>query len=141
MLDDLGLVPALLWHLRRYTAQTGVRVAFHHAGLGRRFSPEGETAAYRIVQEALTNVARHAGVGEAAVRISLDRDALRLQIEDRGAGFDAAAAAIRRLRPVGDAAARGPAGRTAGRGVGARSGTRLTAEWPEEAGEGEARWG
>ena len=92
MLDDLGLVPALLWHLERCTAQTGVRVDFRHAGLGRRISADGETAAYRIVQEALTNVARHAGVGAAAVRIALYGDGLHLQIEDRGPGFDAEAA-------------------------------------------------
>src|SRR5262249_42628543 len=53
MLDDLGLLPAVLWHFERYTAQTGVRVAFEHSGLERRFHPDVETAAYRIVQEAL----------------------------------------------------------------------------------------
>ena len=37
MLDDFGLLPALLWHFERYTAQTGVTVAFHHEGLERRF--------------------------------------------------------------------------------------------------------
>ena len=58
---------------QRYTAQTGVKVAFHHEGLERRFSPEGETAAFRIVQEALTNAARYANVEETEVRISLDR--------------------------------------------------------------------
>jgi signal transduction histidine kinase len=140
MLDDLGLVPALLWHLQRYTAQTGVRVDFHHAGLSRRFSPEGETAAYRIVQEALTNVARHAGVGEAVVRISLDRNALRLQIEDQGAGFDAEAAA-RSGAGCGLSGMRQRAALLGGRldvasapGVG----TRLSAEWPEKGREGEA---
>jgi signal transduction histidine kinase len=88
MLDDLGLLPALVWQLRRYTEQTGIHVAFEHRGLERRFQPaEVETAAYRIVQEALTNVARHAGVGEAVVRIWLDRGRLCVQIEDRGVGF------------------------------------------------------
>src|SRR5207253_4700538 len=61
MLDDLGLLPALRWHCERYTAQTGVRVSLEHAGLEQRFPADVETAAYRIVQEALTNVARHAG--------------------------------------------------------------------------------
>jgi PAS domain S-box-containing protein len=87
MLDDLGLLPALLWQLERFTAQTRVKVGFRHAGLDRRFPPEVETAAYRIVQEALTNVARHASVAEAWVRIRADPKALAVRIEDGGAGF------------------------------------------------------
>lgn len=51
-----------------------------------------ETAAYRIVQEALTNVARHAGVREAAVDAWADAETLVLQIDDAGAGFDVPAA-------------------------------------------------
>jgi len=88
MLDGLGLLPALLWHVARYTAQTGVRVRLEHAGLERRFPSQIETAGYRIVQEALTNVARHADVGEVTVRLWADGDILSLQVEDRGAGFD-----------------------------------------------------
>jgi signal transduction histidine kinase len=89
MLDDLGLLPALLWHIEHYTAQTRVRVTFKHSGLeGKRFRPEVETAAYRIVQEALTNIARHACVSEAEVRVWTDNQALAIQVEDRGAGFD-----------------------------------------------------
>jgi signal transduction histidine kinase len=70
-----------------------VRVTFKHTGLeGRRFAPEVETAAYRIVQEALTNVARHAGVSEVTVQLWTDQDTLSVQIEDRGTGFDPEAA-------------------------------------------------
>jgi signal transduction histidine kinase len=92
MLDDLGLLPALLWHIERYTARTGVALAFEHAGLDRRFPPDVETAAYRIVQEALTNVARHAGVREAALRIGAADETLRLVIQDHGTGFTAESA-------------------------------------------------
>jgi two-component system sensor histidine kinase UhpB len=89
MLDDLGLLPALLWLFERYTAQTRVRVIFKHTGLEeRRFSPEVETASYRIVQEGLTNIARHAGADEATVRVWADREVLGVQIEDKGRGFD-----------------------------------------------------
>jgi PAS domain S-box-containing protein len=89
MLDDLGILPALLWHFERFTELSKVQVLFRHSGLeGQRFSPEVETAAYRIVQEALTNVARHAKVAEVAVRLWVDENALDLRIEDRGAGFD-----------------------------------------------------
>lgn len=89
MLDDLGLLPALLWHFERYTASAGVKVAFSQRGLeGRRFPADIETAAFRIVQEALTNVARHSGAYEATVTITADDTLLTLAIEDRGAGFD-----------------------------------------------------
>jgi len=88
MLDDLGLLPALLWHFERYTSQTNIRVLFKHSGLDKRFIPEVETVAYRIVQEALTNVARHARVNEAAVQITTKQNNLIIQIEDKGIGFD-----------------------------------------------------
>ncbi len=91
LLDDLGLLPALLSHIESYTARTGVAVDFRHTGVKRRFSPETETAAFRIVQEGLTNVARHAGVRRAAVKIRADRRGLRLGVSDRGRGFDPAA--------------------------------------------------
>jgi PAS domain S-box-containing protein len=92
-LDHLGLLSALLWHIRQYGAQTHVRVEFKHGGLeGRRFPAEVETAAFRIVQEALTNVARHAEKGEASVLVWADAQCLTIQIEDRGRGFDAVAA-------------------------------------------------
>jgi PAS domain S-box-containing protein len=90
MLDDLGLPPTLVWSFQRYTARTGIQVAFEQSGLEGRLPPAVETAAYRIVQEALTNVARHAGVREATVRVWRDQEALGIQVEDRGKGFDAA---------------------------------------------------
>jgi PAS domain S-box-containing protein len=140
MLDDLGLLPALLWLIERYTAQARVRVAFHHQGLDRRLSPEGETAAYRIVQEALTNVARHAGVGEVTVRVTLEEGTLRIQVEDQGTGFDPDAA-------LASGACCGLSGmRQRAALLGGRltiesapgAGTRLSVEWPvgEDGGEG-----
>jgi signal transduction histidine kinase len=89
MLDDLGLLPALIWHLERYTSQTGVQVLFQHNGIERqRLAPAVETAAYRIVQEALTNVARYAQVKEVSVRLWRASDQLYLEVVDQGAGFD-----------------------------------------------------
>ena len=95
MLDDLGLVPALLWHFERLNNQTGVRVAFKHRGIQRRFAPEIETAVYRIVQEGLTNVVRHAGVMDGSVRLVLNKGVLGVYIEDEGIGFDTEAAFAR----------------------------------------------
>jgi signal transduction histidine kinase len=92
MLDDLGLLPALVWLFERYTHQTQIHVDFGHNGLEKRFAPEIETAAYRIIQEALTNVARHARESEAAVRVWTNDNVLHLQVEDWGEGFDVDAA-------------------------------------------------
>jgi PAS domain S-box-containing protein len=89
MLDDLGLLPTLLWHIEHYTAQTNVKVNFKHSGLEKkRFAPEVETAAYRVVQEALTNVARHANVPEVTVRVWTNQSVLSIEVADAGEGFD-----------------------------------------------------
>jgi PAS domain S-box-containing protein len=93
MLDDLGLLPALLWQFDRYRAQTQIEVLFTQAGLeGRRFGTHVETAVFRIVQEALTNVARHAGVRTVSVHVGAQDEVLRVQVQDGGRGFDVEAA-------------------------------------------------
>ena len=89
MLDDLGLLPALLWHIERYTAQTKVKVVFDHSGLNRSFSPDISITVYRIMQEALTNIARHARVDEGNVHIWTDEKTIYLVVQDCGSGFDA----------------------------------------------------
>ncbi|HXQ22296.1 MAG TPA: PAS domain S-box protein [Candidatus Acidoferrales bacterium] len=88
MLDDLGLVAAVKWFVERHARQTNTRVRFDHLGLDRRFAPEVEIGAYRIVQEALNNVARHPGVADAWVRLWVEDDALRVEVVDHGKGFD-----------------------------------------------------
>jgi PAS domain S-box-containing protein len=93
MLDDLGLAPALYWQCDRHAALGRLRVRFRHYGIeGRRFAAEIETAAYRLVQEALTNVVRHSGAREANVLLWADDKRLTVQVEDRGRGFDMEAA-------------------------------------------------
>jgi signal transduction histidine kinase len=79
--SDLGLVATLLWHLERYRAQTGIPVSFHHRGVG-RFATETEITAFRIIQAALTNIARQAGVREATVELWSDGAMLHLSVED-----------------------------------------------------------
>lgn len=88
MLDDLGLLSALQWFVERHARQTNSQVWFDHRGLDRRFAPQIEIGAYRIVQEALTNVARHAGVAETRVRLWVEDGTLRFQVVDDGKGFD-----------------------------------------------------
>jgi PAS domain S-box-containing protein len=87
-LDHLGLVPALITLFERYSSQTRVAVDFKHQGAEGRFAPDVEITAYRIVQEALTNVARHAEVDQVKVRVWTSADRLTVQITDRGRGFD-----------------------------------------------------
>jgi signal transduction histidine kinase len=91
-LDDFGLIAALEGLLERYTRQTGIAVEFVHAGVeGERFRPEVEVAGYRIIQEALTNVARHAAVRHASVTVEASDGTLQVLVEDEGAGFDVSA--------------------------------------------------
>jgi PAS domain S-box-containing protein len=97
LLDDMGLLPALSWYLERYTRRTGVQVELRQQGLDRRFSPEVETVAYRTIQEALTNVARYAGVSAARVRLLADEQRLMLRVDDAGHGFDCEAAVEARM--------------------------------------------
>jgi two-component system sensor histidine kinase UhpB len=94
MLDDVGLLPALLWLGDRFAGQAQIRI--EHSGVeDRRFRPEVEIATYRIVQEALSNVVRHAGTGRATVRLQADTEMLQMKVEDDGRGFDATSALAR----------------------------------------------
>ena len=93
LLDDLGLLPALTAYLERYTAHTGVQIVLRHEGVSNcRFPTEVETVAYRLIQEALTNVARHSGVMIATVRLLADTTRLMLRVDDTGRGFELGAA-------------------------------------------------
>lgn len=87
-LDDLGLLPAVLMLCNQYETHMSVRVKIIQNGIGgRRFAFDVETAAYRVVQEGLTNIARHANALEATVRLWTDGNILGIQVEDRGKGF------------------------------------------------------
>jgi signal transduction histidine kinase len=88
MLDDLGLVPALKWLFERLEKQSGLNINFEHNMTDNRVSPDIDTTIYRIVQEALTNVIRHAGVTSAKVRLWLNEKTISLKVEDNGQGFE-----------------------------------------------------
>jgi signal transduction histidine kinase len=87
MLDDLGLLPTLIWHFKRCQTQSNLEVDFRHSGLDVTLPQDLAIAAYRIVQEALTNVMRYAGVNSVLVEIWTDQDWLHIRIEDKGQGF------------------------------------------------------
>lgn len=89
MLDDFGLFAALEWLFERYTEQTNIAVRHNLDFMDeRRFSKSIEVAAFRIIQESLTNIARHAQVEEAEVKINISEKQLQIEIIDHGKGFD-----------------------------------------------------
>jgi PAS domain S-box-containing protein len=92
ILVDLGLGPALEWHFQQYERQTGIRIHWKRIGLNPPCpcSTDVRVAAYRIVQEALTNVARHAEVKEVNVETVMTDNILNLKIQDFGCGFSPA---------------------------------------------------
>jgi two-component system sensor histidine kinase UhpB len=90
-LDDLGLLPALRWYLKEYQQKCSIEVDFHSTGLKDRLPAEMETALYRIVQECLTNTARHSHARKATVTLKEKTDAVYGTISDDGDGFDYAA--------------------------------------------------
>jgi signal transduction histidine kinase len=88
MLDELGLVPTLRWYVHRFGQRLGIPASLEVKGVNGRMAPEIETGLYRVVQEGLTNVARHAQANTVCVRVSDDGARLVLAIEDDGLGFD-----------------------------------------------------
>jgi signal transduction histidine kinase len=88
LLDDMGIVSTLRWHLGRFAARTGVQAQLDAFELPTRLQAEIETTIYRVVQEALTNVARHAQASQVRVRLAWQGDVVITSIEDNGRGFD-----------------------------------------------------
>lgn len=88
-LDDLGLCAALDGLFKRFTKQTGIIIRHNVNPLeDRRFDKTIETTAFRVIQEALTNVARHANTNEVNISLTLSPDHMRISIADGGKGFD-----------------------------------------------------
>jgi signal transduction histidine kinase len=87
-LDHLGLVPALRQYLDSIGERYRLKVSFRAGNFQERFSANVETELYRIVQEALTNVARHARASQVDVILTVRNDKLIVMVEDDGQGFD-----------------------------------------------------
>jgi PAS domain S-box-containing protein len=86
-LDHLGLVDALDWYIRDFEKRSRIRCFYRPCGAP-RIADRAATAAYRIAQEALTNVARHSGASRVDVSLRAEEGALLLSVEDDGKGFD-----------------------------------------------------
>ena len=87
MLDDLGLEDATASYLQHFMRRTGIRAELHVANLRERVAPQVEVCAYRVVQEAVTNVGRHAAAKACHVHLIRGESALRVTVEDDGTGF------------------------------------------------------
>jgi signal transduction histidine kinase len=86
-LDEIGLAPAIESLGERLAAVEGLEVRVD-VQIGGRLDPEIETTVYRIVQEALTNIAKHAHAERVRIAVALDFDSVRVEVEDDGRGFD-----------------------------------------------------
>jgi signal transduction histidine kinase len=88
MLDDSGLVPALKWEIREFAKRTGVPVDLQIEGSLDHISDNVGTCVYRVVQESLTNCARHARAERISISLQGSPSELSLSIQDDGVGFD-----------------------------------------------------
>ena len=100
-LDDLGLAEALRWYVDDFSARWGVEARLRVTGPIHRLTPTTEMALYRIAQESLTNVARHAGAKQVAVSLERQNGVLTLSVEDDGHGFSVEAAMAAKERGMG----------------------------------------
>lgn len=88
MLDDLGLLPTLRWYLDGYKKRTDLDVKYKPINFEERPNPEVEIVIYRVVQEALNNIAKHAQASRVLVRLERKEKEVAISIEDDGKGFD-----------------------------------------------------
>ena len=88
MLDDLGLQTAIEWHVRGFSTRHDISVDFTYEHIDERLDAVTETTAFRIVQEGLTNVLKHAKASSVRIDLGRHSDIIRLTIEDDGQGFE-----------------------------------------------------
>jgi signal transduction histidine kinase len=93
VLDDLGLASAVRWYADRHLTPAGIAVRCEIEGLEERLPVEIETAVFRVVQEALTNVVRHARAETVLIQMAREGARLSIEVEDDGLGFDPASVA------------------------------------------------
>jgi signal transduction histidine kinase len=88
MLDHLGLVPALRWYAETRLNGKGIRFNVHEVGNARRLPPTIETVLFRVVQEAINNIAQHSHAQHADLHFDYSDDRIEIGIADDGQGFD-----------------------------------------------------
>ncbi len=98
MLDDLGLASAIRWYARAKLDEAAIRLKFEPLDETMRLTPELETALFRIAQEAINNIVRHAEAKSVTVRFGREDGYVCLEVEDNGCGFDVASVTGQALR-------------------------------------------
>ena len=88
LLDDLGLIPAIQSFAERQLKRAGVNVAIDVQGDKRKLFPAMETALFRIFQEAITNIAKHAAAKNGRIELRFKETSVEARISDDGRGFD-----------------------------------------------------
>ncbi|NJD10035.1 MAG: HAMP domain-containing protein [Gemmatimonadetes bacterium] len=91
-LDMLGLGPAIESHARNIADATGMAMDLRLEDIGHRLPPDAELALYRVIQEALSNIARHSGADTFRLQLGVAGNHVHADVEDNGRGFDVAAA-------------------------------------------------
>lgn len=89
VLDDLGLAAAIEWHAEQFEARTGITCVLNMNREEFELREQIATSVFRIIQEALTNVARHAGASRVTIVVNEETEGIRLEVLDDGKGFDA----------------------------------------------------
>ncbi|MEX2264003.1 MAG: histidine kinase [Bryobacteraceae bacterium] len=89
ILDDYGLEKTLEWYVNQFEKQTGIVIRYEKQGTGRRIDDEIAIHVYRILQEALNNVARHSHSSTASVQVRFEADRLLMEVGDKGIGLPA----------------------------------------------------
>jgi signal transduction histidine kinase len=88
LLDDLGLLEALEFYADTRLRPLGIQVTSETVGTDGRFPPELETALFRVAQEAMSNIARHAEAENVSLTLEFQDEFVTIDIEDDGRGFD-----------------------------------------------------
>jgi signal transduction histidine kinase len=101
LLDDMGLVSAARWLAENNLEPAGVAVEFRTVGKARRLAPDLEVTLFRVIQEAMNNITRHAGARKARVVLNFRKASIVVQVSDDGRGFDVDEAINAKDRPRG----------------------------------------
>ena len=88
ILDDLGLIRTVKWYVKQYKKRTNISVAMEISNIEKRLNPAIEILLYRVIQEGLTNITKHADANNVKIVMRKDSKSLKVIIADDGKGFD-----------------------------------------------------